>query len=169
MAHGRKILLIAAAAATLTFAFAACGGGDDDGGGDATATRPAATAAAGSPTSAATSAATAAATSTASSSETPSTGDGTTLTLVAKNTLWDKDELEAPAGPITIILDNQDPGVAHNLEVYKGEDENGELMGATEIVNGPSKQELKLTLEAGEYFYWCVVHPATMMGELKVE
>ncbi len=158
MVRGRKALVIAAAAAALTFAFVACGGGgDDDGGngGGATATKPAA---AGSPTAAAT-----------SSSETPSGGGDNTFTITAKNTLWDTPEIEAAAGPITIILDNQDPGVAHNIEVYKGEDETGELLGSTEISNGPVKHELKLTLEAGDYFYWCVVHPATMLGKLEVK
>lgn len=171
-----KAALLGAAAAVLTVAFVACGSSErkattTPAGGKttaaATATKPAATATAGTTATAAASESPEA-TGTASTSETPSAG-GTTLTLVAKNTLFDKTELEAPAGVIHFVLDNQDPGVAHNLEIYKGEDETGEKMGGTEIQNGPVKETLTLTLEKGDYFFWCVVHPATMSGKLVVK
>lgn len=105
---------------------------------------------------------------TPSPAATPS-GEATTLELIGKNTIFDKTSLEAPAGLIVIKFDNQDGGITHDLEVYKGEDETGELMGKTELANGPIQQELQLTLEPGTYFYWCVVHPATMNGKLTVQ
>ncbi len=105
---------------------------------------------------------------TPSPAATPS-GEATTLELIGKNTIFDKTSLEAPAGLIVIKFDNQDGGITHDLEVYKGEDATGELMGKTELANGPIQQELQLTLEPGDYFYWCVVHPATMAGKLTVQ
>jgi plastocyanin len=91
------------------------------------------------------------------------------LTLVSKNTLYDKTELSAKAGEITIKHDNQDPGIVHNVHVYKGSDATGEDMGATELEAGPGQQTLVLNLEPGEYFYVCDAHPATMSGTLTVE
>lgn len=147
-----RTLGLLALAGLLATAAAACGGGDDDSadGGNGTET-PAAT------------------TATATEPNGDSGGDGGTLQLIAKNTVYDKSELTARAGKVTFEIDNQDAGVAHNFELFKGSDEDGEMMGATEIANGPNQQKLTLTLEAGEYFYWCVVHPATMRGKLTVE
>ena len=146
-----------AAVAMLALAATACGGGDDNGNDGNGGNTPAA-----SPTAAATQA------------STPANGDDgeddeNIFTIVSKNTLFDKTEIEAKAGEITLIEDNQDPGLVHNLHVFKGADATGDDLGATELEAGPAKQELKLTLEAGDYFYQCDAHPATMSGTLKVE
>lgn len=103
---------------------------------------------------------------TATTDETPS-GDGMTLTLVAKNIKFDVKELAAPAGEITFVVDNLDTGVPHNVHIYKGENAKGESQGKSDLKNGPSKDELKLTLEAGEYFFICDAHP-NMKGPLTV-
>jgi plastocyanin len=95
-------------------------------------------------------------------------GDETVLQLVGANTLFDKDELEAPAGTITIEFDNRDGGILHNVNVFAGEDATGESVGATELEVGPIKQTLTLELEPGSYFYQCDAHPATMSGTLTV-
>lgn len=92
---------------------------------------------------------------------------GTTLTLVAKNIKFDTDELEAPAGEITFIVDNQEAGVPHNVTIYKGDDARGERMGRTPLKNGKSIDEVTLALEAGEYFFVCDAHP-NMKGKLTV-
>jgi len=100
----------------------------------------------------------------------PSGGGGgeTVLQLVGLNTLFDTDELEAPAGTITIEFDNRDGGIVHNVHVFEGEDANGESVGATELEAGPIQQTLTLELEPGTYFYQCDAHPATMSGILTV-
>jgi plastocyanin len=95
-------------------------------------------------------------------------GEGNEVTLVSKNTLFDKSELEATAGEVTIIHDNQDGGIIHNVHVYKGSDADGEDKGMTELEAGPVVQELELTLDEGEHFYVCDSHPATMSGTLTV-
>jgi plastocyanin len=143
-----------AAVVALTFAAACGGGGDDDDGGSG-----------GVPTSAATQ----------RPAQTPGAGGGGgdgedgVLRVVALNTLWEPTELEAPPGSVTIELDNQDAGIVHNIRVYRGSDDTGEDMGATELESGPVVQTLKLDLTAGEYFYVCEAHPATMSGTLTVE
>jgi plastocyanin len=109
----------------------------------------------------------------ATADETPtqpsgSGGGETVLQLVGANTLFDKDELDAPAGTITIEFDNKDGGIPHNVNVFAGEDATGESVGATELEVGPVQQTLTLVLEPGTYFYQCDAHPATMAGILTV-
>jgi len=103
------------------------------------------------------------------SAATAATGQGTTLTIVAKNLLWDKRELTAKPGDATIVMDNQDPGIPHNLHVFQGTESKGQDFGKTDIAAGPVKQTLKLNLTAGDYFLVCDVHPAMGLAKLKVE
>jgi plastocyanin len=135
-------------------AAAACGGGDDEesGNGDAATATPRTTAAADN-----------------GDDDGGDNGDEGELRLIAKNTLFDKSELRAEAGEVTIIDDNQDPGIVHNVHVFKGSDADGEDMGMTDLEAGPATQTLTLELEADEYFYQCDAHPATMFGTLIVE
>jgi len=111
-----------------------------------------------------------AATGTAGAGETSTapSGEATTLQLVGLNTLFDETELTAPAGRIIIEFDNKDGGIVHNVHVFKGEDAEGEDIGATELEAGPIKQTLELNLEPGAYFYQCDAHIATMSGTLTV-
>jgi plastocyanin len=96
-------------------------------------------------------------------------GKATTLTLIANNTLFDKSELTARRGTVTIQMDNQDEGIPHNIHVYKGKDNTGPDLGKTDIEAGRVKQTLTLELTAGEYFFVREVHAATMAGKLEVE
>jgi plastocyanin len=99
--------------------------------------------------------------------ETPSAA-GATLKVAGVSSTFDITELEAPAGPITIIFDNREAGVIHNLSLYPGDDASKDPIAATELEPGPIVQELKLTLEAGDYFYQCDAHPTTMKGTLEI-
>lgn len=95
-------------------------------------------------------------------------GEASVLQLVASNIAFDKSELAAKAGKVTIKLDNKDGGVPHNVHVFKGSSASGESVGATALGTGPVQQTLDLQLDAGEYFYQCDVHPTTMSGKLTV-
>jgi plastocyanin len=90
------------------------------------------------------------------------------LKLVATNILFDKKELSAAAGTVTLDLDNQDAGVPHNVHVFSGADATGASLGATALEAGPIKQSLKLDLAKGQYFFVCDVHPTTMTGTITV-
>ncbi len=70
---------------------------------------------------------------------------------------------------MTIVFDNEDSAVAHNLHVYAGASSSGASLGATDIVAGPSTSTLSLgALAAGRYYYRCDVHPVQMQGRLTV-
>lgn len=154
--RGKPVMLTALFAGALAITIAGCGGDDDDGG-TATATTEATTSATapaeGSPT--------------AAGSETP--GQGTQLELVAKNISFDKTELTAPAGPITITMMNEDNGTPHNLHVFKGTDASGESEGSTEVNPGPNTESLSIDLQPGTYYFHCDVHPTQMFGTLTVQ
>ncbi len=103
-------------------------------------------------------------------SATPTAGGATlnAIQISAENTAFSVDTREAAAGEITIEFNHRDDGVAHNFAVYPSEDELDSPIAATAIETGPTQQELRLTLEPGEYFYRCDVHPAQMTGTLVV-
>ena len=99
---------------------------------------------------------------------TPPAGDGTEFTIEGLSNAFDVEELTAPAGPITIIFDNRDSGIVHNIHFFEGDDADGESVGETELEVGPIEQTLEMTLEPGTYFYQCDAHPQTMTGTLEV-
>jgi len=92
----------------------------------------------------------------------------TTLQLAADETalLFDKDELSAKAGKVTIDFDNPS-AIPHNVVI---EEEGKELAGFEPI--SESKKSLSTDLEAGSYEYVCTVpghEEAGMKGTLTVE
>ncbi len=147
----RTVLIVSVVALTsFLFIFAACSSDDDD---------------------------------TPSATDTPDTAEEPTdvpadeidLTIgtLASVLLFDKTELIAPAGePFTITYDNTDGGVPHNFSLYSTEQaykDDEEAIAATETLAGPIVQELDVpALDAGEYFFICIVHPTTMFGTLRV-
>jgi plastocyanin len=84
------------------------------------------------------------------------------VTLVADGIRWDTDCLEAPPGDLTLVVDNQDDGVNHNVHLP---DAPGSP--ASDLEMGPSQQELDVTLDAGSYEFICDLHP-NMVGTLAV-
>jgi plastocyanin len=138
----RRILLLMLAVVALSLAVAACGGDDDD-----EAEEPAA-------------------------EETTTGGGGggggTTLELAADPSgalAFDKTELTAPAGEVTIHLTNE-AQIPHNVEV-----EGNGVEEVSDTITG-SDTHLTLTLEPGEYEFYCAVpghREGGMEGTLTVE
>lgn len=87
------------------------------------------------------------------------------VTIVAKDLAWNTGCIQAPEGvQLTILIDNQDKQVNHNLHV-KGLPSSPK----TKLEPGPIVQRLDLGagLEAGTYEYLCDLHP-NMEGTLEV-
>jgi plastocyanin len=138
----RRILLLMTALA-LVVAVAACGGDDDDEAAEETTTEETTTEGGGG-------------------------GGGTTLALAADPggaLAFDQTELTAAAGEVTIELTN-DSGMPHNVEV----EGNGVEEVSETITEGTTS--LTLTLEPGEYEFYCAVpghREGGMEGTLTVE
>jgi plastocyanin len=91
----------------------------------------------------------------------------TTLTVVAKTISFDVNEIVLKANStITLTLDNQDPGIPHNLAILTSE--TGTKIFGQAPFNGPAKETWTFTSPApGTYFFHCEVHP-TMKGTVIV-
>ena len=91
----------------------------------------------------------------------------TTLTVVAKTISFDVNQIVLKANsPITLTLDNQDPGIPHNLAILTSETGN-KIFGEAPF-NGPAKETWTFTSPApGTYFFHCEVH-ANMKGTVIV-
>ncbi len=76
----------------------------------------------------------------------------------------------ATYGPddVKIEFDNNDANVMHNFAIYRSSSDTSTPLGATQITSGPDKQTLIITLDQGEYYYQCEVHPQQMNGKLIV-
>jgi plastocyanin len=139
----RRLLLLLFTVLALALAVSACGGDDDD---DAAAEEPAAE--------------------DTTTHEETGEGGGAHLTLTADPDgafSFDQTELTAAAGEITIELVN-DSGLPHNVEI-EGQDAVSETIteGSTEVT---------VTLEPGEYVYFCNIpghRQGGMEGTLTVE
>ena len=107
---------------------------------------------------------------TAPASGTPAPGGENVLVIAAKNLLFDKRTLNAPANtPITIRFDNQDAGTLHNVAVYRDRTARTTTYKG-DLVTGPVVVEYKFTTPAaGSYFFRCDVHPDTMTGTFVVK
>lgn len=128
---------------------AGCGGDDDDGGGQAATTEQPAD--------------------TGTTTEEAPAGGGVQLTLAADasgNLAFDKTELSATAGTVTITMTNASD-VPHNIALEgNGVDEQGE------VVSGGDTSEVTADLQPGEYTFYCAVsghREAGMEGTLTVQ
>ncbi len=94
----------------------------------------------------------------------------TELKIVAQGIQFDTATLTGAAGKeLTITFDNNDAGMLHNIQFFKGKDATGESVGKTDFEAGVVTQTLKLgPLDAGEYYYQCDVHPQ-MAGIMTVQ
>jgi plastocyanin len=98
---------------------------------------------------------------------------GTTIKLMAKNTMFDAGCLAAPAGQaVTVDFDNEDP-LPHNLAIYSADpmvDKNATTLFQGALVTGPKMTTYSVpALSAGTYHFHCDVHPTQMYGAFVVK
>ena len=90
--------------------------------------------------------------------------DDPDVVILAEAMAFDPDEVTVPADePVTIVIDNRDEGVNHNIHLPDAPAPN-----KTSLERGESQQALTVTLPAGEYEFVCDIHPnmtGTMMAE----
>jgi plastocyanin len=91
------------------------------------------------------------------------TPSGTTLTIAAQNTAFDKNCLAVTADtPFKIEFDNKDAGVLHNVSIYAP---GPATLFQKTPVPGPGVVTFDVgALKAGQYKFQCDVHPTTMFG-----
>jgi plastocyanin len=84
--------------------------------------------------------------------------------VVAQDMAFDADEVNIAAGhPATIVIDNRDDGVDHNIHI-----EHAPEPDRTPLEPGRSRQALTVDLEPGEYTFVCDLHP-NMEGKIIAE
>ena len=88
--------------------------------------------------------------------------DDPDVVVVAEDMAFDPREVEVPADtPVSIVIDNRDEGVDHNIHVEEAPEPN-----RTQLEEGVSRQALTVTLAPGEYEFVCDIHPA-MTGRME--
>jgi plastocyanin len=94
---------------------------------------------------------------------------GTSLSIAASGTAFDKDGLAAPANQaVTISMENKDT-IGHNLVVVKSHTSTDALARA-DVFTGPRTVTLNVPGQpAGTYAFHCEVHPRVMMGTFVVK
>ena len=111
----------------------------------------------------------------ASASAGASGGTGASLTVTApvgaSTSGFDPTTLQAVAKtPFSIVLDNQDTGVMHNLVLKNTDGSKVQVTGDTNFFAGPGTRTYQVPgLAAGDYAFMCEVHPGTMKGVLTVK
>ncbi|MCK9306509.1 MAG: PQQ-dependent sugar dehydrogenase [Methanoculleus sp.] len=101
---------------------------------------------------------------------TPAAGAATTVNIAADNLAFDAGTITVPAGAeVTMVFDNQDEGVPHNVAVYDSP-LRAEQIFVGEVIDGPAEITYTFTApsEPGTYYFQCDIHP-DMNGEFIVE
>ena len=87
------------------------------------------------------------------------------MILFHEDRLADERVHQSDAG---MSLDNQDPGIPHNLEILTGPNGSTLVTGPAPF-GGPAKQTWTFTAPApGTYYFHCIVHPQQMNGTVTV-
>ena len=94
---------------------------------------------------------------------------GTTLTITASGTKFDKDCLAAPANQaFTVNFDNKDQRT-HNLQILESHSASEALFDAEQIT-GPGVKTLSVpSLRPGTFAFHCKFHPREMSGTFIVK
>jgi plastocyanin len=101
--------------------------------------------------------------------EEPGGGERPVVALAAVNIAFEPTSLTIPAGEaFTLRFHNQDAGTQHNVEIFDDPDFGGTPLFMGDIITGVREVDYAIDpLEAGAYFFRCVVHPTEMTGEMQ--
>jgi plastocyanin len=81
--------------------------------------------------------------------------DDPDVVIMAENMAFEPGEVDVAADqPVTIVIDNRDDGVNHNIHV-----EDAAPPNKTPLEQGVSQQALTVTLDPGEHEFVCDIHP----------
>ena len=99
-------------------------------------------------------------------------GPAVTVSLMAKNIAFDPTALSVPAGKtFAIAFDNEDAATQHNVQIFDNKDFAGTPLFDGDLITGVAKTTytVKTPLDAGMYYFRCVVHPTTMTGTIEAK
>lgn len=92
---------------------------------------------------------------------------GTTLSIVASATKFDKNCLAAPAGQaFKINFDNKDQ-ITHNIQILASHSAAEAMFDAGLLANGVKTLDVP-AMKAGTYAFHCKIHPGQMSGTFVV-
>jgi plastocyanin len=97
-------------------------------------------------------------------------GGAVTVALTAKNTAFDKTQLQfPPSAEVKLQFDNQDSGVPHNFALFADQAATQALFTGP-LVTGPKSTTYTFTSPSkpGTYYFHCDVHPTQMKGRVTV-
>ena len=96
-------------------------------------------------------------------------GGSTSTTITAMGLAFDTNALSFPANtPVTLTLDNQDPGVPHNVAIYPSSTDLMTPLFRGDLDTGVATITYDIpALMPGTYYFHCDVHP-TMNGTVTV-
>jgi plastocyanin len=87
--------------------------------------------------------------------------------VTARNLQFDPTTLSAPPEAFTLVFDNEDPGIPHNLAIYTDSTASKSLF-VGDTFNGPKTTDYRIpALGPGSFFFRCDVHPQ-MTGTINV-
>jgi len=100
--------------------------------------------------------------------EEPGGGERPVVALAAFNIAFEPTSLTVPAGEgFTIRFHNQDAGIQHNVEIFDDPEFGGTALFAGDVITGVREVDYPVDpIDAGAYFFRCIVHP-NMTGEMQ--
>jgi plastocyanin len=165
--------------AVLAATLAGCGGGG--GGSNAAATTTGAATATGATSGATGTTASSGASAATGPTATGSSGEATgatasvhatcdasrTVAIVAKNILFDTDCLAVPAGKSFVVRFTNKDSIGHTFSISRVSD-NQPVFQPDTLDGGDTATYRLKALPAGEYYFYCALHPAQMQGSFFV-
>jgi plastocyanin len=98
-------------------------------------------------------------------------GGPVSVRIVAKDLKFDKRSIAASPGvPVTVTLDNQDPGTLHNIAFYTN-NRATQAIHTGDLFAGPLVREFQFSAPGtpGNFYFRCDAHPDTMNGTFSVK